>query len=123
MKVLLVDDDSNIRTIAAIGLEDEPDWEIVEASSGSEALGLVSDFSPDVILLDMMMPGLDGLGTFELLREKRDLQTTPIIFMTAKVQPEEVERYITLGAAGVIIKPFDPITLASEIQGILKQAV
>ncbi|MBX9938129.1 MAG: response regulator [Candidatus Obscuribacterales bacterium] len=123
MKVLLVDDDSNIRTIASIGLEDEPDWEIVEASSGDEALGLVSDFSPDVILLDMMMPGLDGLGTFELLRQKSNMQATPIIFMTAKVQPEEVERYITLGAAGVIIKPFDPITLASEIQGILKQAV
>ncbi|OPZ88702.1 MAG: Transcriptional regulatory protein BaeR [bacterium ADurb.Bin425] len=95
----------------------------MEASSGDEALGLVSGFSPDVILLDMMMPGLDGLGTFELLRQKSNMQATPIIFMTAKVQPEEVERYITLGAAGVIIKPFDPITLASEIQGILKQAV
>ncbi|HMX45686.1 MAG TPA: response regulator [Candidatus Obscuribacter sp.] len=121
MKVLLVDDDTNIRMVAVMGLEDELDWEIQEASSGQEAIQLASTQKPDLILLDMMMPGMDGISTFGKLRELDTAKDTPIIFMTAKVQPEEIESYKILGAQGVIIKPFDPITLAQEIQDILAQ--
>ncbi|HNB16766.1 MAG TPA: response regulator [Candidatus Obscuribacter sp.] len=121
MKVLLVDDDTNIRMVAVMGLEDELDWEIQEASSGQEAIQLASTQKPDLILLDMMMPGMDGISTFGKLRELDTVKDTPIIFMTAKVQPEEIESYKILGARGVIIKPFDPITLAQEIQDILAQ--
>ncbi|HNN61863.1 MAG TPA: response regulator [Candidatus Obscuribacter sp.] len=121
MKVLLVDDDTNIRMVAVMGLEDELDWEIQEACSGQEAIQLASTQKPDLILLDMMMPGMDGISTFGKLRELDTVKDTPIIFMTAKVQPEEIESYKILGARGVIIKPFDPITLAQEIQDILAQ--
>jgi len=121
VKVLLVDDDTNIRMVAVMGLEDELDWEIQEASSGQEAIQLASTQKPDLILLDMMMPGMDGISTFGKLRELDTAKDTPIIFMTAKVQPEEIESYKILGARGVIIKPFDPITLAQEIQDILAQ--
>ncbi|MDX1987942.1 MAG: response regulator [Candidatus Obscuribacter sp.] len=119
MKVLLVDDDTNIRMVAVMGLEDEMDWEIQEASSGQEAIQLASIQKPDLILLDMMMPDMDGITTFGKLRELDTAKDTPIIFMTAKVQPQEIESYKVLGARGVIIKPFDPITLAQEIQDIL----
>ena len=121
MKVLLVDDDTNIRMVAVMGLEDELDWEIQEACSGQEAIQLASTQKPDLILLDMMMPGMDGVSAFGKLRELDTVKDTPIIFMTAKVQPEEIESYKILGARGVIIKPFDPITLAQEIQDILAQ--
>lgn len=121
MKVLLVDDDTNIRMVAVMGLEDEMDWEIQEAASGQEAIQMASIEKPDLILLDMMMPGMDGISTFGKLRELDTAKDTPIIFMTAKVQPEEIESYKSLGARGVIIKPFDPITLAQEIQDILGQ--
>jgi len=121
VKVLLVDDDTNIRMVAVMGLEDELDWEIQEACSGQEAIQLASTQKPDLILLDMMMPGMDGISTFGKLRELDTAKDTPIIFMTAKVQPEEIESYKILGARGVIIKPFDPITLAQEIQDILAQ--
>lgn len=121
MKVLLVDDDTNIRMVAVMGLEDEMEWEIQEASSGQEAIHLASVQKPDLILLDMMMPGMDGISTFGKLRELDNAKDTPIIFMTAKVQPEEIESYKILGARGVIIKPFDPITLAKEIEEILGQ--
>ena len=121
MKVLLVDDDTNIRMVAVMGLEDELDWEIQEACSGQEAIQLASTQKPDLILLDMMMPGMDGISTFGKLRELDTVKDTPIIFMTAKVQQEEIESYKILGARGVIIKPFDPITLAQEIQDILAQ--
>jgi len=121
VKVLLVDDDTNIRMVAVMGLEDELDWEIQEACSGQEAIQLASTQKPDLILLDMMMPGMDGISTFGKLRELDTVKDTPIIFMTAKVQPEEIESYKILGARGVIIKPFDPITLAQEIQDILAQ--
>lgn len=119
MKVLLVDDDANIRTVALIGLEDTPEWDIREAGSGQEALDLAAQEKPDLILLDMMMPGMDGVSTFERFRQNPATRDIPIIFMTAKVQKNEVEGYRNLGAKGVIIKPFDPLALADEIMGIL----
>ena len=88
--------------------------------SGRKALEVVSDFNPEVILLDVMMPGLDGIKTFELLREQKQLDNVPIIFITAKVQKHEVQSYYDLGAAGVLLKPFDPVTLPQQIESIVK---
>lgn len=122
MEILLADDDANIRTVAIIGLEDEPGWNVTEASSGFQALEVAGSQSLDVIVLDMMMPGMDGMTTFGKIRELDNCKNVPIIFMTAKVQKNEVDGYIKLGAAGVIIKPFDPLSLAQEIMAILEKA-
>ena len=118
-KVLLVDDDNNIRTIAMMGLEDSTDWELVEASSGNQAIEIAQKENPDLILLDMMMPGLDGKATLSKLRENDITSNIPVIFMTAKVQTTEIEHYKTLGVHGVIIKPFDPTTLADDVRKIV----
>ncbi|HEY9760711.1 MAG TPA: response regulator [Oculatellaceae cyanobacterium] len=119
-KVLLVDDDQNIRFVAQMSLEGLTSWEITAAESGEDALKKVNDKIPDVILLDMMMPGMDGPTTFAKLRERSELANVPVIFMTAKVQTHEVESYLKLGAAGVITKPFDPMSLADEIRQIVR---
>lgn len=114
-KVLLVDDDQNIRFVAQMSLEGLTSWHIMLAESGQDALVKASTETPDLILLDMMMPGMDGPTTFEKLRQQKELSQVPIIFMTAKVQPHEVASYLKLGALGVITKPFDPMKLAEEI--------
>lgn len=119
MHVLFVDDDANIRTVARIGLEGLTDWEIDEAASGYEALKKAAERVPDLILLDVMMPGLDGPATFKSLKASLPLKAVPVIFVTAKVQNEEIQQYIRLGAAGVITKPFDPMTLPDDISSIL----
>jgi two-component system, OmpR family, response regulator len=90
-------------------------------SSGNEALVKAVAFKPDLILLDVMMPGIDGLETFVALRKFPELKNTPVVFMTAKVQPHEVRGYVELGAAGVIAKPFDPMTLADQLREIWTQ--
>ena len=118
-KILLVDDDRNIQMIAQMGLEDRPDWAVVVASSGPEALDKFEAEKPDLILLDMMMPGMDGKTTFSKLQERSNGSPVPVIFMTAKVQSHELQSYLELGAAGVISKPFDPMTLSQEICAIV----
>jgi two-component system, OmpR family, response regulator len=115
-KILLVDDDENIRTIALLSLED--DYAVEIATSGIAALEMAAINKPDLILLDVMMPGLDGKATFEKLQQKPELANIPVIFMTAKVQTHEIDFYLKLGAAGVITKPFDPMNLASDVQKI-----
>ncbi len=120
--VLLVDDDQNIRFVAQMSLEGLTSWQVIAAESGEDALRKVADKTPDVILLDMMMPGMDGPATFAKLRERPELASVPIIFMTAKVQTHEIEGYRQLGAAGVITKPFDPMSLADDIRQIVSKA-
>ncbi|HEY9789225.1 MAG TPA: response regulator [Candidatus Obscuribacterales bacterium] len=119
-KILLVDDDPGIRFIASISLVEVGKFEALMVESGRKALEVVSDFRPDVILLDVMMPGLDGPATFELLRKKPGIAQVPIIFITAKVQKHEVQSYYNLGAAGVLLKPFDPITLPQQIATVVQ---
>jgi CheY-like chemotaxis protein len=119
-RVLMVDDDPAIRKIAEICLTRVGHWQVALAACGPEALQLGPAFRPDVILLDVMMPGMDGPTTFKLLQENADMAGIPVIFMTAKVQSHEIEKYSQLGAAGVISKPFDPMSLPSEILEILK---
>lgn len=118
-KILLVDDDRNIQMIAQMGLEDRPDWNIILASSGAEALDKYEKEKPDLVLLDLMMPGMDGETTYARLKELSIGKAVPVVFMTAKVQQHEIESYLNLGIAGVIAKPFDPMTLSMEICKVL----
>ncbi len=121
-KVLLVEDDDNIRLIAKTSLEGLTSWSVVEANSGQVALNVANSEHPDLILLDVMMPGMDGPTTFSHLRENDATAVIPVIFMTAKAQIQEVEEYIGLGAAGVITKPIDPMLLPEQITSILEAA-
>ncbi len=118
-QVLLIDDDPSIRKIAEISLSRVGKWRVFLADSGLQALDVVSREQPDVILLDVMMPGMDGPTTLKYLREKPSLSNTPIIFMTAKVQKHEIDTYCQMGAAGVISKPFDPMLLPAEVERIV----
>ncbi|HEY6882162.1 MAG TPA: response regulator [Polyangiales bacterium] len=122
MKVLLVDDDADIRLIASIALRQIGKWEVTTACSGSEALAKLAEATPDVVIMDLMMPDLDGLGTLAAIRERPGLTSLPVIFMTAKVRQNEVERYLAAGARGVVQKPFDPMQLATEVRRILQAA-
>jgi two-component system, OmpR family, response regulator len=119
-RLLLADDDDAIRTIAAISLERVGDWTVIAASSGQAALEAAQDDGPfDAVLLDVMMPGLDGPATLARLREGMLAANVPIVFLTAKVGETEETRLRSLGAAGVIAKPFDPIALPDELQRIV----
>lgn len=118
-RILLIDDEIDIHRIAQVGLMMEAGWELLTAQSSDEGLKIVASQSLDAILLDVMMPGRDGVATLQLLRESTDTQKIPVIFMTAKAQSADRQRFYALGAQGVITKPFDPLTLASQISGFL----
>lgn len=117
-KVLVVDDDADVRTIASLSLRRVGGWEVEAAASGGEALLKAAETPFDLILLDIMMPELDGPQTFTRLRQG-PAPETPVIFLTGKVQKAEVSRVLALGASGFIPKPFDPMRLAAEIRRIL----
>jgi len=122
LRLLYVDDESDIRDIVEIALEDEMDLELRLCPSGAAALALLPQYRPDLLLLDVMMPGMDGPTTLKRLREMPGCEATPAIFVTAKVQPREVEQFKALGAIGVIAKPFDPMILADQVRAFWKQA-
>jgi CheY-like chemotaxis protein len=116
-KILYVEDDTGIQLVAKLALEDVGGMEVKICSSGQEALDIANVFQPDLLLLDVMMPGLDGPSTLQELRKLGHTRQTPAIFMTAKVQPQEVEELNQLaGTIAVIAKPFDPITLADQLR-------
>ena len=117
-RILYVEDEPDIQAIAQIALESIGGFTVEICSSGGEALDKATVFAPDLILLDVMMPGMDGPTTLETLRNLKQTEATPVIFMTAKAQPHEVERFRNLGALDVITKPFDPMTLSDVIKGI-----
>jgi len=119
MKVLLIDDEADIRKIAKLSLEAIGQHETLLAASAQEGIALAASERPDLIILDMMMPGMDGISTLAALRATPETARIPVIFMTAKVQRSEAEHYKSLGAAGVIAKPFDPMTLPAEIAAIV----
>ena len=119
-RVLLVDDDDSIREIVRLSLERVGDWEVVAAACGQEALEQAASKGPfALVLLDVMMPGLDGPTTMARLREGPLPGDVPVVFLTAKLQRADREHLRELGAAGVIAKPFDPMTLAAELDEIL----
>jgi len=115
-RILMVEDESDIQAIASLALEAVGGFEVAVCSSGYEAIERAPAFLPDLLLLDVMMPGLDGLATLGALRGLAATAQTPVIFMTANNQPHEMEHYAELGALGVVSKPFDPMTLASTIE-------
>lgn len=121
-RILYVEDEPDIQTIAQIALESIGGFTVETCSSGLEAIDKATDFAPDLILLDVMMPNMDGPATFQELRKLPNTAKTPAIFMTARVQPDEVDRYIESGAVGVIAKPFDPVTLSDQIRAIVDGA-
>ncbi len=116
-KILYVDDEADIREVAQMALELEPSLEVRACGSGAEALRIVPEWMPDLILLDVMMPEMDGPTTLRALREHG--QEAPVVFITARSQASEQQALIAAGALGVISKPFDPMKLADAVLGYL----
>ena len=118
-QILIIDDEVDIQTIARIGLTVIGGWQVLTAISGETGLIAAKMHQPDAILLDVMMPDMDGAQTAHALQADSTTQTIPIIFLTAKAQAVDRKRLYGLGAQGVIHKPFDPTTLATQIAGFL----
>ncbi|NNG03609.1 MAG: response regulator [Inquilinus sp.] len=114
--ILCGEDENDIREVLRLSLEAVGGFTVDVCSSGPEALRRAPELDPDLILLDVMMPGMDGPTTFGELRKVPSLRQTPVMFLTAKVQPSEVSQYTSLGAIGVLSKPFDPMTLPDHIR-------
>lgn len=117
-RILYVEDEPDIQMVARLALETLGGFTVEVCSSGGEALERAPVFQPQFILLDVMMPGMDGPTTLRKLRALPQTALTPVVFMTAKVQPGEVAHYKELGAVDVIPKPFDPMTLAGRVEEI-----
>ncbi len=120
-RIMMVEDEVDIQEVARLALEAVGGFEVEMCSSGHEALETGPRYAPDLILLDVMMSGMDGPTTLSELRKIPELQQTPIIFMTAKVQPGELAQYKALGAWDVISKPFDPMMLSQTVSEIWTQ--
>jgi CheY-like chemotaxis protein len=118
-KILLVDDDDDIREVAQLSLELTAGWDVASAASGEEGLRAASASPPDAILLDVMMPGMDGPTTLRALRADPRTSGIPVVLLTAKVQAADRRRLETLGADGLLAKPFDPTALADQVSDVL----
>lgn len=116
--ILCVDDERDILAVAQMCLETVGCYRVTCCNCGADALQSVSDIRPDLILLDVMMPHMNGPDTFTALQALPQAMGIPVVLMTARVQPSEIKAYLKLGAAAVIAKPFNAMTLASEIQAI-----
>lgn len=119
MKILVVDDEDDIRRVARLALGRVGGMEVVDTGRSEEAVDLAAREKPDAVLLDVMMPGLDGPATLAALRSDARTAAIPVVFLTAKAMPAEIQRLRALGAAGVLTKPFDPMTLAAALRAIL----
>jgi CheY-like chemotaxis protein len=116
LRVLHVEDEPDIREVAEVSLGLDPDLVSRSCGSGEEALAIAEDWLPDIILLDVMMPVMDGPATLALLRANVSTADIPVVFMTARAQSRELDLFRSLGAVGVIPKPFDPMTLAASVR-------
>jgi len=120
-RLLLVDDAPDVRAIARLSLERVGGWTVVPAASGREALAAADGDGPfDAVLLDVMMPGMDGPSTLAALRAGGLAAEVPVVFLTARAQPTDRQRLRALGAVGVIAKPFDPLTLPDDLRRLVK---
>jgi CheY-like chemotaxis protein len=120
-KVLVVDDDDDIREITGVALELVGGWQVIDTDRGTTALGIAADEQPDLVLLDVMMPDLDGPTTFRRLQADPRTRHIPVILLTAKVQVGEGRLWEDLAVAGVISKPFDPMALVEQIDRLLEE--
>ncbi len=118
-RILIIDDEDDIREIAAMSLETVAGWEVIVANSGAQGLLRAASYKPDAILLDVMMPGMDGPTTFRELRKNPATANIPVLFLTAKVQASDRQRFADLGIEAVLVKPFDPMTLSTQIAATL----
>lgn len=115
-RILYIEDDPNIQEIVRLALEALGGYSVTTANSGYEAIKYAPQSDAQLILLDVMMPGMDGIVTLSQLRKIPQTSDIPVIFITAKVNPDEISHYLNLGAAGVIAKPFDPMELAFMVE-------
>ncbi len=113
--ILVVDDEPDIRAIARLSLGRIGGWEVLEAASGPEAVRLAAEQQPDIVLLDVMMPAVDGVATFLLLQEQESTRSIPVLLLTGRSDPAESAGWIALGVRAVLVKPFDPMTLADQV--------
>jgi CheY-like chemotaxis protein len=118
-RILITDDEEDIREVAALSLETVAGWDVMVASSGAQGLARAIEYQPDAILLDVMMPGMDGPSTFRELRKNPATARIPVLLLTAKVQASDQRRFADLGVDAVLFKPFDPLTLSTQIAGVL----
>ncbi len=114
-KILIIDDESDIREVAGMSLEAICGWIVLQAGSGKEGTELAAEHKPDAILLDVMMPDMDGPSTLQALRSNAATAGIPVIFLTAKVQSADRKRFSELGVSAVLSKPFDPMVLGEQI--------
>lgn len=114
-RLLIIDDEPDIRRIIQVSLEEIAGWEVSTAESGSEALMIVESGSWDAIILDVSMPDMDGFDVFKKLQSDPYTQSIPVVLLTAKVQPSDRRRFAEMGVAGVIAKPFNPITISHQV--------
>lgn len=117
-RIMLVEDEPALRLVAKVALEKVGGFEVLACDSGVEALARFSDFCPDLVLLDVMMPVMDGPTTLASLRQLHPEIHVPIVFLTAKVQTKEVQELLGLGATGVLPKPFDPMRLSRQVRDL-----
>jgi CheY-like chemotaxis protein len=118
-RILIIDDEDDIREVAGLSLETVAGWEVVLASSGAQGIARAIEHQPDAILLDVMMPGMDGPATFRELRNNPATAHIPVMLLTAKVQSTDQRRFADLGVEAVLFKPFDPLTLPTQIADVL----
>ncbi len=118
-KILIIDDEDDIREVAALSLESVAGWEVIVAESGAQGVARAAEQKPDAILLDVMMPGMDGPATFRELRRNPATARIPVLLLTAKVQGSDQRRFADLGVEAVLFKPFDPLTLSQQISSAL----
>jgi two-component system OmpR family response regulator len=121
-RILHVEDEADIRTIAKLTLEAIGGFEVESCESGPDAIARMATFKPDLLLLDVMMPGMDGPMTLSELRKLPEGAATPAVFMTAKAQSHEIAKFCELGAIDVVTKPFDPQTLCDHLKEIWRRA-
>ncbi len=119
-KILIIDDDEDILEVAQLTFEAVSNWQVFTATSGSQGIVKAQAQQPDVILLDVMMPEMDGIATFNRLDSNPSTQNIPVILLTAKVQSIDKQKFATLKVAGTIAKPFDPMQLTNQVEEILK---
>lgn len=118
-RILIIDDDDDIRQVTALSLETVAGWDVVTANSGANGIRRAQEEKPDAILLDVMMPGMDGPTTFQELQKSSETANIPVMLLTAKVQGADQKRFAGLGVAAVLFKPFDPLTLAQQVRDVL----
>ena len=118
-RILIIDDEDDIREVAALSLETVANWQVYTANSGAQGLARAIEHQPDAILLDVMMPGMDGPTTFRELRQNPATAHIPVLLLTAKVQSSDQRRFADLGVEAILFKPFDPLTLSTQISDVL----